>query len=80
MNIRDAQIINARKKAANGGRYCNPATQVHVNCEHGNSQLSTELPKLLAKRKGKLRRGYASRAEQHARYLDCGPGAWDDRD
>jgi len=22
----------------------------------------------------------ASRAEQHARYLDCGPGAWDDRD
>lgn len=23
--------------------------------------------------------GRASRAEQHARYLDCGPQAWDDR-
>jgi hypothetical protein len=22
----------------------------------------------------------ATRAEQHARYLDCGPQAWDDRD
>jgi hypothetical protein len=22
----------------------------------------------------------ASRAEQHARYIDCGPAAWDDRD
>jgi len=22
----------------------------------------------------------ASRAEQHARYIDCGPQAWDDRD
>lgn len=22
----------------------------------------------------------ASRAEQNARYIDCGPGAWDDRD
>lgn len=22
----------------------------------------------------------ASRDEQHARYLDCGPNAWDDRD
>lgn len=21
----------------------------------------------------------ASRAEQHGRYVDCGPGAWDDR-
>lgn len=21
----------------------------------------------------------ASRAEQHARYIDCGPAAWDDR-
>ena len=23
---------------------------------------------------------YASREEQHARYLECGPLAWDDRD
>jgi hypothetical protein len=22
---------------------------------------------------------HASREEQHARYIDCGPGAWDDR-
>lgn len=22
----------------------------------------------------------ASREEQHARYIDCGPGAWDDRE
>jgi|HubBroStandDraft_2_1064218.scaffolds.fasta_scaffold02174_5 hypothetical protein len=22
---------------------------------------------------------HASRAEQHARYIDCGPAAWDDR-
>ena len=26
------------------------------------------------------KRRFASRDEQHARYLDCGPGAWDDRD
>jgi hypothetical protein len=25
-------------------------------------------------------RGKATKAEQHGRYLDCGPGAWDDRD
>ena len=25
-------------------------------------------------------RRFASRDEQQARYLDCGPGAWDDRD
>jgi hypothetical protein len=23
---------------------------------------------------------HASREEQHARYIDCGPQAWDDRD
>lgn len=80
MNMRDVQIINARKKAGEGGRYCNPVTQVHVNCEHGDSKLSTELPKLPVKGKGKPRRKYASREEQHGRYIDCGPAAWDDRD
>jgi hypothetical protein len=76
MNMRDAQILNARKKAI-GGYYCNLQTQVHVGCEHGNSLLSTELPK--PKRQTRKPR-HASRAEQHARYLDCGPLAWDDRD
>ena len=76
MNMRDAQILNARKK----GYYCNLVTQVHFGCEHGDSKLSTELPKLLAKGKGKPRRRYASREEQNARYIDCGPAAWDDRD
>lgn len=32
-----------------------------------------------AERKRGLRRN-ASKAEQHARYIDCGPGAWDDRE
>jgi hypothetical protein len=27
----------------------------------------------------RARRDGASREEQHGRYLDCGPGAWDDR-
>lgn len=77
MNMRDVQIINARKKAGLRGYYCNPQIQVHVGCEHGDTLLSTEQPKPI---KAKPRRKYASRAEQHARYLDCGPNAWDDRD
>lgn len=77
MNMRDAQIINARKKAAGNGYYCNLSTQVHVGCEHGNSLLSSEVekPKPVARH-----RRHASRAEQNARYIDCGPAAWDDRD
>ncbi len=31
-------------------------------------------------KQGVQRKRVASREEQHARYLDCGPGAWDDRD
>lgn len=77
MNMRDAQILNARKKAGERGYYCNLQTQIHVGCEHGDSKLTSELPRLTAQpRRGR----HASRAEQHARYIDCGPGAWDDRD
>lgn len=76
MNMRDAQILNARKK----NYYCNLLTQVHHGCEHGESMLSSELPRLLAKGRGKPRERRAPRAEQYARYIDCGPSAWDDRD
>jgi hypothetical protein len=31
-------------------------------------------------RKPKRRQRVATREEQHARYIDCGPGAWDDRE
>jgi hypothetical protein len=30
-------------------------------------------------RRGRARERIASPAEQHARYIDCGPQAWDDR-
>jgi hypothetical protein len=33
-----------------------------------------------ASRRNYAYRGYASRAEQDARYIDCGPNNWDDRD
>ena len=40
--------------------------------------------KVQLQRKARLRtynrEKHASREEQHARYLDCGPLAWDDRD
>lgn len=74
MNMRDAQILNARKRPS----YCNLVTQVHFNCEHGNSLLSSETK--VVKTHAPRRRRYASRAEQYARYIDCGPAAWDDRD
>jgi hypothetical protein len=32
------------------------------------------------RRRRARRSEYASRAEQHATYLEVGPGAWDDRD
>jgi len=88
MNLRDAQILNARKRLDRNGQshyYCNLVTQVHVNCEHGNSLLSTEeavgKPKPKKPRKPRAAKPkVASREEQHARYIDCGPGAWDDRD
>lgn len=80
MNMRDAQILNARKKAGASGYYCNLVTQVHVNCEHGSSLLSTEQAAQKKRITRKYKERYASRAEQHARYIDCGPSAWDDRD
>jgi hypothetical protein len=81
MNMRDAQILNARKKAADGnGYYCNLVTQVHVGCEHGNSLLSSESAKIGKEyRKQRSKSRVASREVQHARYLDCGPQNWDDR-
>ena len=33
----------------------------------------------LAKPFKRARTNYASKALQHARYIDCGPGNWDDR-
>lgn len=39
-----------------------------------------ELKDFAPAKKIKVRPYKASREEQHARYLDCGPGAWDDRD
>jgi hypothetical protein len=84
MNLRDAQILNARKKAGPRGYYCNPQIQVHVGCEHGDSLLSTEqskdVPKPKRMRTRKPRTKVADRETQHGRYLDSGPGAWDDRD
>ncbi len=79
MNLRDAQILNARKKAGERGYYCNLITQIHIGCEHGESLLSTEMPKA-KKNSRKTRACIASREEQNARYIDCGPSAWDDRD
>lgn len=38
------------------------------------SALAAKMPK-----RHRRRNLYASREEQHARYIDCGPGAWDDR-
>ena len=32
-----------------------------------------------APRRRRASREFASRDEQHGRYLDCGPAAWDDR-
>lgn len=85
MNLRDAQILNARKKAGTRGYYCNPQIQVHVGCEHGDSLLSTEdaigQPKAKKPRKPRVpRTKVADRETQHGRYIDSGPGAWDDRD
>lgn len=75
MNMRDAQILNARKKSF----YCNLTTQVHYNCQHSNSLLSSEV-KQLNKAPKRYRPRFASKEEQTARYIDCGPSAWDDRD
>lgn len=84
MSLRDAQILNARKRLSRDGKphyYCNPITQVHVGCEHGDSLPSTEQALNVPKPKRPRRpRRVASREEQHGRYIDCGPGAWDDRD
>lgn len=41
-----------------------------------NSQLS--VAKVRTPKPAALKQ--ASREEQHARYIDCGPGAWDDRE
>lgn len=32
------------------------------------------------RRRRAVKEKVATRDEQHARYIDCGPGAWDDRD
>jgi hypothetical protein len=39
-----------------------------------------QTPQLARKRRNYYRPRYASRAEQRARYIDCGPQAWDDRE
>jgi hypothetical protein len=36
-------------------------------------------PRPVYSRPRKVSARYASREEQHARYIDCGPAAWDDR-
>lgn len=43
------------------------------------AQSAAALDKQLPKQR-RTRERVASRAEQHARYIDCGPAAWDDRD
>lgn len=37
------------------------------------------LPMIRTRRRVSVASRVASREEQHGRYLDCGPGAWDDR-
>ena len=76
MNMRDAQILNARKKVY----YCNLGTQVHHGCEHGESLLSSEIRVLNKAEAKRQKQAHASREEQHARYLDCGYQNWDDRE
>jgi len=43
---------------------------------HGRNERGPIAPKPARRRK---RNEYASRDEQYARYLDCGPQNWDDR-
>jgi hypothetical protein len=46
----------------------------HQDCQYPGLRLAA---KRGPSRVGRERQ--ASREEQHGRYLDCGPGAWDDR-
>lgn len=48
--------------------------RLHLRCRDcGMDQL------IKVARAPRRRKNVASREEQHARYLDCGPSAWDDR-
>ena len=42
------------------------------------SAVSAPKPKLRSPKRAAIKE--ASREEQHGRYIDCGPGAWDDRE
>ena len=48
-----------------------------VRVDHGQMVRHECPPRKAPKRRRVVRE--ASREEQHGRYLDCGPGAWDDR-
>jgi len=60
---------------------CRDRAQVLANVNGVELQLCSSCLKMAKKNKpvGTVSAN-ASREEQHARYIDCGPAAWDDRD
>jgi len=58
---------------------CFPPSERRVLSVHGCDGCCSN-PVMSKSVKRRLKAQGASREEQHARYIDCGPGAWDDRE
>lgn len=70
-----SELRKARKEAIAVGL---PLTgELALSGNRGSKATPTEM-RSETKRKYPIRR-FASRAEQHGRYIDCGPSNWDDR-
>lgn len=62
-------------------KHQDPHTNALRECDNSECKLPFRTPALKPtfKRTRVVRERYASREEQHARYIDCGPSNWDDR-